>query len=262
MCVRQLCRERLHSSCETETYWDFIQFCFWCSYVFLYVHTSYFQFVCLWCLELCTNNACFVEVVVSSREAVTSWASRVTLRRYTQTHTHMHAQSQKERELLSTFLAPKGPAGYSFSLCSTQATGLKSGLFSGRVWKCVCVHACLQDSGGALWRSWSGVLYGFVIARKRMSAMPFFFPRTMLTYAQNKMWFTCCGYLFEGMQSCSPLGLVLSSKKCEQFIEDSEVPLCKSLPVRYWRDTMFSLEVVQFENQTIVAQVWAGVLCY
>lgn len=99
--------------------------------------------VCLLCLGLCTNNACFVEVMVSSREAVTSWASRVTLCYHTYTHSCMHADVHIiYRELHSTFLAPEGPTGQFFSLCSTPLTGLKSREMCLNGCFCVCVCVC------------------------------------------------------------------------------------------------------------------------
>lgn len=92
-----------------------------------------------------------------------SWASRVTLFAaathtssvYTHTHAWTHACMKAQRELLSSFQAPKGPAEYSFSLCSTPATSLKSELLSRCLWKsvclwCVCMCVCIL----VLWQ-WS-----------------------------------------------------------------------------------------------------------
>ncbi len=203
VCVweREFCSERLWCSCETLSR-DFVWFYSWqtehdlagidgfklstvlslvCMYFCMYMcvcvcaRIGVVSSVCLWCLELCTNNACFVEVVVSSREAVTSWASRVTLCYYTHTHSHAHMHARAHiQSYIVPFWPPRAPQDTPFHNVPRQRQVLNLD-YSGDVFESVCVFVCVcvRDSGGAFWRS---RLYGFVKADKHTNALPFPIP--------------------------------------------------------------------------------------
>ncbi len=120
------------------------------------VCTGVVSSVCLWCLELCTNNDCFVEVVVSSREAVTSWASRVTHCHYTHTHTHAHICTHAHmhvRAHIQNYIVPlwppRAPQDTPFHYAPQQRQVLNLD-YSGDVFERMCVCVCVCHSSGAL----------------------------------------------------------------------------------------------------------------
>lgn len=134
-----------------------VQLCLWCACIFCMhvcacVRMGVVSSVCLWCLELCTNNACFVEVVVSSREAVTSWASRVTLCCCTHSHAHMHPRAHMQSYRVP-FWPPRAPQDTPFHYGPQQRQVLNLD-YSGDVFQSACLCVCLWvcDKGRSIIR--------------------------------------------------------------------------------------------------------------